>query len=295
MAADRRRVVVFYGDSNTYGYDPADPYEQRLPYLKRWTTVVSRNLKGYWQVIPEGMNGRTIPAMPEGSPYLIKLTSLARGDGILCTMLGTNDILQTSPADASDPVRKMEQYILFLKKHLDCSQILVIAPPLVGGQDAGDLLLRDYCRASRKMNEGFRKIASEQGVMFADASEWGIDLASDSVHFSEEGHQTFAAKMTEVLEGIRQESEQLKESKSFVIGPEMLSAGKDAKEEHYDYKAELKETLSLTDRAYEKLLYITDAMDLDDRVPDRLEEAMECLSNAVSILEEAVEDEESRW
>ena len=77
--------------------------------------------------------------------------------------------------------------------------------------------------------------------------------------------------------------------------PEMLSAGKDAKEEHYDYKAELKETLSLTDRAYEKLLYITDAMDLDDRVPDRLEEAMECLSNAVSILEEAVEDEESRW
>ena len=187
-------------------------------------------------------------------------------------MLGTNDILQTSPADASDPVRKMEQYILFLKKHLDCSQILVIAPPLVGGQDAGDLLLRDYCRASRKMNEGFRKIASEQGVMFADASEWGIDLASDSVHFSEEGHQTFAAKMTE-----------------------MLSAGKDAKEEHYDYKAELEETLSLTDRAYEKLLYITDAMDLDDRVPDRLEEAMECLSNAVSILEEAVEDEESRW
>ena len=90
MAADRRRVVVFYGDSNTYGYDPADPYEQRLPYLKRWTTVVSRNLKGYWQVIPEGMNGRTIPAMPEGSPYLIKLPSLARGDGILCTMLGTN-------------------------------------------------------------------------------------------------------------------------------------------------------------------------------------------------------------
>ena len=55
------------------------------------------------------------------------------------------------------------------------------------------------------------------------------------------------------------------------------------------------ETLSLTDRAYEKLLYITDAMDLDDRVPDRLEEAMEYLSNAVSILVEAVEDEESRW
>ena len=144
------------------------------------------------------------------------------------------------------------------------------------------------------MNEAFRTIASEQGVLFADASEWGIDLAFDQVHFTAEGHRTFAGKMTSLLEKIRQESEQLKMPKSFVIDPEKLSEI-ETKEEHFDYKAELEETLSLADRAYEKLLYISDAMDLDDRVPGRLEKAVEHLFDAVSILEEAVEDEKSRW
>ena len=207
MAADKRRKAIFYGDSNTYGYDPTDPYEQRFPYPTRWTTIVSDNLKNYYQVIPEGMNGRTIPKPFYDQPYLIKLISLAKGDGVLSTMLGTNDILMMTAPDASVPVRNMEQYIRFLKKHLDGSQILIIAPALIGSEDAEDPLFRAYFRESKKMNEAFRTIASEQGVLFADASEWGIDLACDQVHFSAEGHRTFAGKMTRLLEKIRQESE----------------------------------------------------------------------------------------
>ena len=51
--------------------------------------------------------------------------------------------------------------------------------------------------------DGFREIASQQGVMFTDASEWGIDLGYDQVHFSAEGHRTFAGKMTELIREIR--------------------------------------------------------------------------------------------
>ena len=64
MAADRRRQIIFYGDSNTYGYDPADPYLQMFPYDARWTTIVSKNLQDHFQVLAEGMNGRTLPAPP---------------------------------------------------------------------------------------------------------------------------------------------------------------------------------------------------------------------------------------
>ncbi len=64
MAADRLRQIIFYGDSNTYGYDPADPYRQMFPYDARWTTIVSKNLKDHFQVLAEGMNGRTLPVPP---------------------------------------------------------------------------------------------------------------------------------------------------------------------------------------------------------------------------------------
>ena len=211
MAEDRRRQIIFYGDSNTYGYDPAEPYHRMFPYAARWTTIVSGNLEEHFQVLSEGMNGRTLPAPPYEQSYLAKLISLLQGEDILCTMLGTNDILLTMRPDADIPVRKMEQYISFLKKHLDCSQILIIAPPLIGGRDMGDPLLEKYHKESRKMNDGFREIASQQGVLFADASEWEIDLGFDQVHFSEEGHRTFAARMTELVRGLRQNGDMFHE------------------------------------------------------------------------------------
>lgn len=49
--------VLCYGDSNTYGYDP-DTYG-RYPYDKRWTTLLGEMLGSRYEVISEGLNGRT--------------------------------------------------------------------------------------------------------------------------------------------------------------------------------------------------------------------------------------------
>jgi len=206
MTEDGRRKILFYGDSNTYGYDPADPYDRRFLCEERWTTIVSGNLKDRFQVIPEGLNGRMLPEISYEQPYLMNLIRLAGRDGVLCTMLGTNDILLTTQPDAEIPVRKMEQYILFLKKHLDRPQILIIAPPLIGGGNPGDPLLEKYHKESRKMNDGFCEIASRQDVVFADASEWEVSLGYDQVHFSAEGHRTFARKLTELIRELFEES-----------------------------------------------------------------------------------------
>ena len=189
------KKVIFYGDSNTYGFDPADMYEQRYPYEQRWTTIVARELGGRYDVFPEGMNGRRLPDLNYDQTWLKKLIALTGEDGILCTMLGTNDLLVTLQPDAEEPSRKMEAYIRFLKKYLDPSQILIVAPPPVGSANSPDPMLRLYHRENLKMNAAFGKHAARQGVLFADASEWGIGLAYDQVHFSEEGHRTFASEM----------------------------------------------------------------------------------------------------
>ena len=42
-------------------------------------------------------------------------------------------------------------------------------------------------------------LAARLGIHFADAGDWGISLAYDGVHFMEQGHQAFAARLLEVL------------------------------------------------------------------------------------------------
>ena len=51
------KEIVCYGDSNTWGYDPATG--GRLPHGSRWTSVLQERLGSGYRIIPEGMNGRT--------------------------------------------------------------------------------------------------------------------------------------------------------------------------------------------------------------------------------------------
>lgn len=54
--------VMCFGDSNTYGYDPAgmrDGTAVRYAQDVRWCGVAQRDLGEGWHVIEEGLNGRT--------------------------------------------------------------------------------------------------------------------------------------------------------------------------------------------------------------------------------------------
>ena len=193
------RKIIFYGDSNTYGYDPADMETQRYPLEDCWTSIVSKNLKGKAEVVNEGLNGRMLPDPAYEQSFLLRRIALAGEDGIFATMLGTNDILHTLHPDASQPVRKMERYLEFLEQHLRREQILIIAPVPIGQENSPDPLFARYYAESVKMNDAFAALTRERDIMFADAGRWQVGLAFDQIHLSQEGHKTFAAEMTKLL------------------------------------------------------------------------------------------------
>src|SRR5512135_783272 len=56
-AGETMKTVLCYGDSNTWGYDPAT--QQRFPRDVRWTGVLRDSLGPDYLVIEEGLNGRT--------------------------------------------------------------------------------------------------------------------------------------------------------------------------------------------------------------------------------------------
>ncbi len=102
--------ILCYGDSNTWGYDPLT--QTRFDERTRWTRVLAAALGSGYEIIEEGLNGRTTvwdhPVEGELAsdkngrrhlgPYLQTHASL---DGVI-VMLGTNDLMRRFALPASD-------------------------------------------------------------------------------------------------------------------------------------------------------------------------------------------------
>ena len=199
MEEKKGRQIIFWGDSNTYGYDPADMDEMRYPADVRWTDVLQKKAGDTWRVFPEGLNGRRLPKEPESSEILIRLLKAREEDGVFAVMLGTNDVLQGAVPDASDAISRMDRLLSFVDGKCPRKYFLVIGPVYSGSEDSGD----DFCRAgyreSVRMNSGFRELAAKYRVLYVNAGAWGVETAFDMVHFSAKGSLTFAERMEKTL------------------------------------------------------------------------------------------------
>ena len=174
--------VICFGDSNTYGYDPRSYLGGRYDADSRWVDILATETGG--SVCNMGQNGREIPTVAPAFPA---------DTDLLIVMLGINDLLQgRSPKQAAD---RLERFLSSLS--LDRSKILLIAPPPVQlGAWVPDQQLIDDSHAFAQLCQ---TLAEQLGIRFADAGKWDIPLAYDGVHFTEQGHKTFAAELLEEL------------------------------------------------------------------------------------------------
>ena len=203
------------GDSNTYGYDPHSPMGGRYPHEIRWT---GRLEAAGHSVANHGYNG--LPAMRRSLHAMFAQQVRREGPFELITvMLGSNDIILG--AEAEDTAADCEHLVKALKECLGegkvpedaeprgtaevelqasaapRTRILLIAPPpFVPGfwVEGEDQILRSQALAAE-----LETVAARQHVLFADAGRWGIPLAYDGVHFTEEGHRIFAGKLLGII------------------------------------------------------------------------------------------------
>ena len=174
--------IICFGDSNTYGYDPRSYLGGRYDADSRWADILVEETG--WTVCNMGQNGREIPATAPDFPA---------DTDLLIVMLGINDLLQgRSPEQAAERLNRFLSGI-----SLDRSKILLIAPPPVkrGAWVPNQQLIDD----SRTFAQLCQTLAEHLGIRFADAGKWDIPLAYDGVHFTEQGHKTFAAELLEEL------------------------------------------------------------------------------------------------
>ena len=108
---------------------------------------------------------------------------------LLLVMLGGNDLLQG--ADAAGVAARMEAFLTQIP--LPREQIVLIGPPPVkpGAWVTEERLVAD----SVGLAAAYQALSQKLGTRFVDAVGLEIALTFDGVHFSEEGHKTFAENL----------------------------------------------------------------------------------------------------
>lgn len=192
--------ILFYGDSNTYGFDPRGFGGGRYPEGIRWTSRLSEMSEGRWQIINCGLNGRMIPSTSWQMKELQKTLQDKKPD-LLSIMLGTNDLLNDMSPSAEITASHMERFLRDVLGEYPAGgglNILLVSPPRIDAMDAGPVC----CRESRKLSDLYAHIADKLHLHSADAESVHPGLAFDGIHLSEEGHAAYAGWIKNVLDGL---------------------------------------------------------------------------------------------
>lgn len=180
--------ILCYGDSNTYGYDPRDPFGGRYEADERWPELLAG--KTGHTVVNAGMNGREIPRTFTALRALCRLVEEETPD-LLAVLLGTNDVLNgATPEEAS---AAMGMFIAALRERFPELTVLLIAPV--------PFAIPGYAQSecSRQLSAVYRALAKKEGLLFADAGQWNIPLGYDGIHFTADGHRIFADRLADCL------------------------------------------------------------------------------------------------
>lgn len=192
------RTILCYGDSNTWGYDPASG--KRFPFEVRWTGVLSRELGNGYRVIEEGLNGRTTrwddPISPgrNGLAYLAPCLESHHPLDMVLIMLGTNDLKQRFNLSASDiaesagalagTARQVARNAAGQPPH-----VLLIAPPAVTTLTGFDEMFTGAEAKSRLFSRYYRMAAGWNGASFFDAGSVIESSLLDGIHFEADAHR----------------------------------------------------------------------------------------------------------
>ncbi|HTJ46406.1 MAG TPA: SGNH/GDSL hydrolase family protein [Kofleriaceae bacterium] len=204
----RKRVLCF-GDSNTWGYDPRSL--GRYPEDVRWTGRMATALGPAYQVIEEGVNGRTTiydykdRFGKNGREYLRPCMDSHFPLDVMFLWLGTNDTKVEFAQSAEQIAAGMEDCVaIALGKQIDRPspnlKLVVVAPPIVDERHLGsyDKLVGAEPK-TRALPALFRAIADRHHSRFFDLTTLVAPSAVDGCHLDPDAHAAIAVAFTAIV------------------------------------------------------------------------------------------------
>ena len=212
--------VLFYGDSNTWGFDPAT--SGRYPLGARWTTVCARALGPGYNCVPEGMNGRTTffddpeKGSRNGLTGLDYALQAHKPLDLLVIMLGTNDMKYTDAEGSAEGMERLIRRALTVNGRFGTSSRVFPEDGPEPGTASGrhillvsPILLKTHIRergddieSSARLAGLYRGIAEAYGLHFMDAADHASASRIDGIHLGPDGHERLGLAIAECIKGI---------------------------------------------------------------------------------------------
>jgi len=190
-------VILVFGDSNTWGFDPATG--GRFSRAQRWPTVMQRELGSEFEVIAEGLRGRTTVHDDPLEPYRSGadalppcLMSHAPIDLVILA-LGCNDLKKRFSVSAFDIAEGAARLIFLVRAYGEgrdgaAPKILLMAPPPLAKLAGYAEMFEGGTEKSHLIGQRYREIAARERVAFLDSSAVIRCSDLDGIHYEANEH-----------------------------------------------------------------------------------------------------------
>lgn len=206
----KAKIIVCYGDSNTWGDVPNE--ERRYAPNVRWTGVLQDILGDNYDVVNEGLCGRTFKVIEPGKEHrsginhLRSILQTNEPTDLITIMLGTNDLKNTFGLTAEEIEDHLRQTVEFIQNERtgpneSIPQILIICPTPVASPVNEDLDERmiGAPETSLKLPALYKKVAEELGCLYLNAGDFISLENTDGYHLAEKDHKTLGEKVAEIV------------------------------------------------------------------------------------------------
>ena len=200
--------ILCFGDSNTWGYDPET--DERYDHKTRWPCVMSSILGDEYEIVEEGMNGRTtvwddpVDGLMSGLSYLKPCLLSHKPLNIVIVMLGTNDLKDRFCVSAYEIAKSAGRLVQMIQasdtgpKGSAPEVLLISPPPIVVGEDGLDTRQLGL-EKSRQFAREFEEVAKQLGCSFANAGEFIESSPVDGIHFSAESQRQLGNAIAKIV------------------------------------------------------------------------------------------------
>lgn len=198
------RTVLCYGDSNTWGYEPATG--NRFPEDVRWPGVLARELGSGFRVIEEALNGRTtvrddpVEEYKNGKDYLTPCLQSHAPLDLVIVALGINDLKTRFFASASDVADGAGVLVSIAQRSGagpdgGSPAVLLVAPPPVGSLTELAQMFAGAEEKSKGFSRQYRRVVEKYGCRLFDAGDVARASDRDGIHLEADEHRKLGEAM----------------------------------------------------------------------------------------------------
>ena len=210
------KTILAYGDSITWGSNPMAGGQRHAP-ADRWPNVLAAGLGSGFEVINEGLRGRTTgfdDALADcdrhGARLLPTVLYTHAPLDLVILMLGTNDLKPIQAGSWAGAMLGMKRCLEIMRTHsarlpgVPSPRILVVAPPrIVPTADPFYAELFEGAVAqSEKLAEAYRLLSIEFDTAFFDAGSVAKASPIDGVHLDAANTRAIGQALIPIVKGL---------------------------------------------------------------------------------------------